>query len=220
MTATYPYCAPSPLLSPRAWWGILMIAVLAPLCLPQKAFAQRIFDGPALSFSNLEFGYERRFFDDEWLDDADGFHAGFSIAPIPFLYLAGDIHYANSEDFLTKSDDIDFLDARIGVGGRVTVAGTLALYLEGGAAYGKLDRPGSPEAYDGAGFYVEPGVKLGLFGRVEASVAAEMTVLEDTTLYGAKAGLMFGITDNLGLTLDAGVSEHSDYVGIGLRINW
>ncbi len=197
-----------------------LLVAIAPSLLPTTSSAQRLFDGPALSFSNLELGYERRFFDEDWLDDANGVHLGFSIAPIPVLYLAGDFRYANAEEFLTSEEDVDFLDARVGVGARATIAGTVAIYLEGGAAYGKFDPPGSETGYDGAGFYVEPGVKLGLFGRVEASVAGELTTLEDETFLGAKAGLMFSITDNLGLTFDAGVSEHSDFVGVGLRIDW
>lgn len=200
---------------------VLLIALGAPLWAPQEAGAQRLYDGPALSFSNLELGYERRFFDADRIDDANGFHAGISFAPIPGLYFTGDFHYANAEEFLTSEEDIDFIDASAGIGLRATLAGALAVYVEGGVAYGKFDRPESSDiSYDGVGFYVEPGLKIGLFGRVEGSVAAELTVLEDEEWVGAKAGLMIGITDNFGLTVDAGVSEHTDYVGVGMRISW
>lgn len=200
---------------------VLVLALVAPLVLPQRADAQKLYDGPALSFSNLELGYERRFFDADRVDDANGFHAGISFAPIPGLYFAGDFHYANAEEFLTSGEDIDFIDASAGIGLRATLAGALAVYIEGGVAYGKFDRPESSDiSYDGAGFYVEPGVKVGLFGRVEGSVAAELTVLEDEEWVGAKAGLMIGLTDHFGITVDAGISEHTDYVGVGMRISW
>jgi len=183
-----------------------------------QAIAQDFFEGPALSFTNLELGYEQRYFDGDVADNGNGVHAGFSIAPIPFLYFAGDFRYATAESFFDK-EDVNFLDARIGIGGRIRLADTVAFYVEGGAAYGKLDRP-DDEGYDGAGFYIEPGLKVGIFGRVEGSVALEYTNLEAETILGAKAGLMIGITDRLGVTLDAGISEHSDFLGIGLRIAW
>ena len=31
---------------------------------------------------------------------------------------------------------------------------------------------------------------------------------------------MIGITDNLGLTLEGGFSDHTDFLGLGLRIAW
>ena len=198
--------------------GFILLAA-TPL-FDQSAHGQRIYDGPALSFSTLELGWERRSFDDPFLGDADGIHAAFSFAPIPILYFAGDFRYASSEDFLRSDEDIDFLDARLGVGARFTLLGFLAPYIEGGAVYGQLDRPGSRDGYDGVGFYVEPGLKLGLFGRLEASVAGEMTVLDDTTFFGGKAGLMLGITDHFGIGVDAGISEHSDYFGVGVRFSW
>ena len=180
--------------------------------------AQEYFEGPALSFTNLEIGYEQRYFAEDNLDTGDGIHAGFSIAPIPFLYFAGDFRYASASDFIS-GDDIDFLDARVGVGGRVNVLDTVAVYVEGGAAYGKLGL-GGDAGYDGAGFYIEPGVKFGILGRIEGSVALEYTSLESEKFLGAKAGLMIGLTDRVGITGDVGVSEHSSFAGFGLRISW
>lgn len=195
---------------------VLSVSVLGAFV--PRGFAQDFFEGPALSFNNLELGYEQRYFDDERLDTGNGVHAGFSISPIPILYFAGDIRYASAEEFLTN-DNVNFLDARVGIGGHLKLADTVAVYVEGGAAYGLLDLPGS-DGYDGAGFYIEPGLKFSLIGRLEASVALEYTSLENEKFLGAKAGLMLGLTDRLGITLDAGVSEHSDFLGIGLRIAW
>jgi len=195
---------------------LVLLAVLAPVA--GSNAQEHVFGGPALSFSNLEVGYEQRYFDIEGVDDGNGFHAGFSLAPIPILYLAGDFHYSNAEDFLLD-EDIRFIDSKLGLGARVTLLDTLSVYIEGGGAYGELEGRRS-YAYDGFGYYVEPGVKVGLFGRVEFSVAGDFTYLEDETILGGKAGLMFGITDNLGLTIDGGLSDHTDYLGIGLRIAW
>jgi len=183
------------------------------------ASAQEVFfEGPALSFSKLEVGYEQRYFDLADVDDGNGFHAGFSLAPIPILYVAGDVHYASAQSFFER-EDVSFIDTNLGLGARVTLLDTLAIYIEGGGAYGKQDGSRSSD-YDGFGYYVEPGVKLGLFGRVELSVGADFTYLKDETIIGGKAGLMFGLTDHVGVTLDAGVSDHTDFVGLGLRIAW
>jgi hypothetical protein len=183
-----------------------------------SGLAQEYFEGPALSFTNLEIGYEQRYFAEDDLDTGNGIHAGFSIAPIPFLYFAGDFRYASAADFIS-GDDVDFLDARIGVGGRVNILDTVAVYVEGGAAYGKLGLDGDA-GYDGTGFYIEPGVKFGILGKIEGSVALEYTSLESEKFLGAKAGLMIGLTDRVGITADVGVSEHSSFAGIGLRISW
>ncbi len=184
--------------------------------MPAAVGQSHIFDGPALDFTYLEGGYEYRSFDSSRLDDADGFGVSFSLAPIPILYLTGDFHYANPEDFI-RGERIDFIDASLGIGARLTLLDTVSAYVEGGAAYGKLDIPGG---YDSAGYYVEPGLKIGLFGRVEASIAGEFTQLSGETIFGGKAGLMFGITDHLGITIDGSISEVSDFVGVGLRIVW
>ncbi len=194
----------------------LVCAVMLP---PLEARGQEmLFEGPALSFSNLELGYEQRYFDLEGVDDGNGFHAGFSLAPIPILYVAGDFKYSSAQSIF-NDDDISFIDTKLGLGARVTLLDTLSVYLEGGGAYGKMEgRPSA--AYDGFGYYIEPGVKLGLFGRVEFSVAADFTYLQSETILGGKAGMMFGITDNLGLTLEGGFSDHTDFLGIGLRIAW
>ena len=198
----------------------LIFAGAVPLVMLENAHAQRIWDGPALSFSNVELGYERHFFDEAGLDDADGFHAGISIAPIPLLYFSGDFRYANADQFLSDIDEVDFIQARAGAGLRATLLGAVAVYTEGGFAYGKFDPIGSRKSYDGTGFYVEPGLKVGLFGRLEASIAGDFTILDDETLIGLKGGLMLGLTDHLGISVDAGASDHGDYLGIGLRVSW
>jgi hypothetical protein len=201
-------------------WLLVALSLLAPPLLVVEARAQEIWDGPALSYSNLEFGYERRTFDEAGVGDADGFHAGFSFAPIPLLYFAGDFHYANVDQFLSEIDEIDFIDARAGAGLRVTLLGALSVYAEGGFAYGKYDPALSPNSYDSVGFYAEPGLKVGLFGRLEASVAGDFVVLDEETLVGIKGGLMLGITDNFGITIDASASDRTDYLGIGVRFSW
>jgi hypothetical protein len=218
--------SPTSPLFPRPIWAqklglYLLLSGLIPLALIENSDAQSIWDGPALSFSNVELGYERHFFDKPGLDDADGFHLGLSIAPIPLLYFAGDFRYATANQFLADIHEIDFMQARAGAGLRATLLGALAVYTEGGFAYGKFDPVGSRNSYDGAGFYVEPGLKLGLFGRLEASIAGDITVLDNETILGLKGGLMLGITDHFGISLDAGTSDHGDdYLGLGVRFNW
>ena len=197
---------------------ILAIALSALLPGVRSEAQEMLFEGPALSFSNLEVGYEQRYFDLEGVDDGNGFHAGFSLAPIPILYVAGDFQYSTAENFFGE-DDISFIDTNLGLGARITLLDTLAIYVEGGGAYGKLDGRRSAE-YDGFGYYVEPGVKLGLFGRLELSVAADFTYIKDETILRGKAGVMLGITDNLGLTFEGGISDHTDFLGLGLRIAW
>jgi hypothetical protein len=199
----------------RAFLALVCVALLSPL---EGRAQEMLFEGPALSFSNLEVGYEQRYFDLNGVDDGNGFHAGFSLAPIPILYIAGDFNYSSAQSIF-GDEDISFIDTNLGLGARITLLDTLAVYIEGGGAYGQLD--GRPSAnYDGFGYYIEPGVKLGLFGRVELSVAADFTYLKDETILGGKAGAMIGITDNLGLTLEGGFSDHTDFLGLGLRIAW
>ena len=199
-------------------FAVLML--LASLSWIERAEAQRIWDGPALSYSNVEFGWERRYFDDASVGDADGFHAGISIAPIPLLYFTGDFRYANVDQFLADIDEITFMDARAGAGLRATLLGAVSVYAEGGFAYGKYDPKFSSNSYDGGGFFVEPGLKVGLFGRVEASVAGDLLVIDDEAMMGLKGGLMIGITDHFGITVDGGINEHSDYFGVGVRFSW
>ena len=198
----------------------LILALLTPLGAINEAKAQRIWDGPALNYSNFELGYERRSFDEAGVGDGDGLHAGISWAPIPLLYFAGDFRYSNVDQFLDEIEDIDFYDVRAGAGLRATLLGAVSIYGEGGFAYGKYNPKGSSNAYDGAGFYVEPGLKVGLFGRLEASVAGDFVFLDDETIIGIKGGLMLGITDHFGITLDAAASDHSDYIGVGVRFSW
>ena len=220
MTFLSQFLAPRFSRNSQKLWLIALLGLLAPLLVMGEAKAQRIWDGPALSFNNFDLGYERHFFDEGGVGDADGFHAGFSFAPIPLLYFAGDFQYANADQFLAEIDDIDFIHARAGLGLRATLLGAVAVYTEGGIAYGKFDPAGSRNSYDDVGFYVEPGLKVGLFGRLEANVAADFTVLGSETLIGLKGGLVLGITDHFGITFDAGISDHSDYLGVGVRFSW
>ena len=186
----------------------------------ERADAQRIWDGPALSYSNFELEWERRTFGNATLDESDGFHAGISIAPIPLLYFTGDFHYAKVDQILQEIEEIDFIDARAGAGLRLTLLGAISVYAEGGFAYGQYEPKFSPDSYDSAGFYVEPGLKVGLFGRLEANVAGDFLVLDDDTLVGLKGGLVLGITDHFGITVDASTNDISDYFGVGVRFSW
>ncbi|MEM9481073.1 MAG: outer membrane beta-barrel protein, partial [Verrucomicrobiota bacterium] len=182
-----------------------------------SAAQERIFDGPGLSYTYFDFGYERRSFDDADLMDGDGGFLEFSFGGIPFIYFTGEMHYSNAESFLS-GDEIDFIDADLGVGLRFTALDTISFYIEGGLAYSDFDIDVTELdaiARDDLGLYLEPGLKLGLFGRLEVNAALKYRQFEDDALLGGKVGAVIGLTDKLGITLDAGVEEESEYIGIG-----
>ncbi|MEZ5299739.1 MAG: outer membrane beta-barrel protein [Verrucomicrobiales bacterium] len=203
----------------------IAVSLAAVLVSPLVAQAQDAFDGPALSYTYLEGGYERRFFDDGDLSDANGFGAGFSVAPLPFLFLTGELHYASpTVSILDSEEDVDFLDARLGAGLNVTILDTLSIYVEGGPAYRQLSSDAwervSDATMDDVGFYVEPGVRIGIAGRLELYAAGDFSRISDEDILGAKAGLILGLTDNFALTAGATANEQTSSVGVGIRLAW
>ena len=179
-----------------------------------------IFHGPAVSYTYLDLGYEGRSFDSSKIGDGDGAFLAFSYGEIPFLYFAGEAHWSRAESFIT-GDDIDFVDGNLGLGLRFTALDTLSVYLEGGLAYRELDiKEVDDFNRDDLGFYLEPGIKLGVIGRLELNAGLRYTQLDDDALLGGRIGGVIGLTRGLGITLDAGVDEDSHYFGVGLRINW
>ena len=201
---------------------VCALAAIALLNPTQSNAGIRPIDGPALDFSNVEFGLEYRSFDDSRLDDSAGLHAGFSAAAGDILYFTGDFRYARPE-VLDTDGKTDFFDIRGGIGARVAFASAMFGYVEGGLAYGKLGTGhGDGElGYDETGFYIEPGVRFAIGRQVELNIAADILGIDGESYYGAKGGIFWGITNTFGFTLDGGVlSDHSSYIGVGVRVNW
>ena len=75
--------------------------------------------------------------------------------------------------------------------------------------------------YDGAGYYIEPGVRFAIGRQLEVNIAADILGVDGDTYYGAKGALFWGFTNTFGFTLDLGfLSDHSSYIGAGVRVNW
>ena len=215
------------------------------VALPLAATAQSSDNG--LSYTYLEAGYinlDVDAFDDnaslvEDFDDGSGYaiRGSFAFTRNVFAFAGysvtdSDVTFADEDNFLiTESEDIKRFDVGLGAsipltwGNRPTDAVVRAAYVDvdfgdfdfgasGDSSLGDLDDDSSD------GWAADAQLRSQLLDRLEASVGVGYLDIEDSDGVSFLAGLLFELTPNWGIDLDANIGDEVSYYMLGVRYSF
>ena len=170
----------------------------------------------SFNYGYLDASYYFFDFDRDNFDSANGFGAALSIPLLDSLYLKGAANYAESEHTVTGAD-VDYLDWQAGVGVGLPLMNRFDLIFEGGLAHRSLDVDSIDrfdDLTDGYGWYVAPGVRVGLNDYIEINGSVRYISIDETD--------DLGVDVNALIHLKGGVlfSDDANQYGVGLRINF
>jgi len=185
--------------------------------------------GSLLGESDFNYGYlDASYyffdFDQDNFDSANGFGAALSIPLLDSIFLKGAANYAssNTED----QDAVDYLDWQAGVGVGIPLMSRFDLVLEGGLAHRSLEVDGIDgiddfdDLTDGYGWYVAPGVRVGINDYLEINGTVRYINVQDTSDLGIDIKAMLHLTPTISVTGGVLFSDDANQYGAGLRINF
>lgn len=183
--------------------------------------------GSLLGESDFNYGYlDASYyffdFDRDNFDSANGFGAALSIPLLDTIYLKGAANYAASEHTETGAD-IDYLDWQAGVGVGLPLMNRFDLILEGGLAHRSLDVDSIDnfdDLTDGYGWYVAPGVRVGVTEFIEINGTVRYIGVDNTNDLGFDVNALIHLTPNVSLKGGVLFSDDANQYGVGLRINF
>jgi hypothetical protein len=174
------------------------------------------------SYGYLDASYYFFDFDRDNFDSAHGFGGALSIPLFDSIYLKGAANYAASEDMETGAD-VDYLDWQAGVGIGLPLMNRFDLILEGGLAHRSLEVDSIDnfdDLTDGYGWYVAPGVRVGLNEFIEINGTVRYISVDDTNDLGFNVDALIHLTPNVSLKGGVLFTDDANQYGVGLRINF
>ena len=183
--------------------------------------------GSLLGESDFNYGYlDASYyffdFDQDHFDGAHGFGGALSIPLLDSIFLKGAANYAASEDELSGAD-VDYLDWQAGVGVGLPLMNRFDLVLEGGLAHRSLEVDaidGFDDLTDGYGWYVAPGVRVGINDYIEINGTVRYINVDDTDDLGFDVNALLHLTPSVSLKGGVLFSDDANQYGVGLRINF
>ena len=174
------------------------------------------------NYGYLDAGYYFFDFDRDNFDSANGFGAALSIPLFDSIYLKGAGNYASSDDSETGAN-VDYLDWQAGVGIGLPLMNRFDLILEGGLAHRSLevDSLGDfDDLTDGYGWYVAPGVRVGVNEYIEINGSVRYISVDETDDLGVDINALIHLTPSVSLKGGVLFSDDANQYGVGLRINF
>jgi hypothetical protein len=182
--------------------------------------------GSLLGESDFNYGYlDASYywfdFDEDNFDNASGFGAALSIPIADSLYIKGAANYAASET--ESGDDVDYLDWQAGVGIGLPLMRRIDLILEGGLAHRSIEVDGIDDfgdLTDGYGWYVAPGVRVGINDYVEINGTVRYISVDETDDLGVDINALIHLTQSISLKGGVLFSDDANQYGVGIRIHF
>ena len=182
--------------------------------------------GSLLGESDFNYGYldgSYYFFDfdEDHFDSASGFGAALAIPLLDSIFLKGAVNYASSDTL--DGDGVDYLDWQAGVGAGIPLMNRFDLVLEGGLAHRSLEVDGINDfrdLTDGYGWYVAPGVRVGINDYLEINGTVRYINVQDTDDLGIDIKALLHLTPTISVTGGVIISDDANQYGAGLRINF
>lgn len=178
-----------------------------------------LFGQSQFSYGYFDLGYFVHAFEAENLDDANGFAGALSIPIVDSLYVRAALGFASPED--QENEEIDYLAWSLGGGlGLPIGSSALDLVVEAGIAHRKLEGGAFEDPIDGYGFYVTPGVRLGLGDLVELNGGVTFINVDSDSDVGVDLKALLHLTPSISLFGGATFAEEVDQYGVGLRLSF
>ncbi len=182
--------------------------------------------GSLLGQSDFNYGYlDASYyffdFDQDNFDSANGFGGALSIPILDSIFLKGAANYASTDT--SDGDGVDYLDWQAGVGVGIPLMTRFDLVLEGGLAHRSLDVDGINDfgdLTDGYGWYVAPGVRVGINDYLEINGTVRYINVQDTSDLGIDIKALLHLTPTISVTGGVLFSDDANQYGAGLRINF
>jgi len=182
--------------------------------------------GSLLGESDFNYGYldgSYYFFDfdEDNFDSASGFGAALSIPVLDSIFLKGAANYASSDT--VEGDGVDYLDWQAGAGVGIPLMSRFDLVLEGGLAHRSLEVDGINDfgdLTDGYGWYVAPGLRVGINDYLEINGTVRYIDVQDTSDLGIDIKALLHLTPTISVSGGVLFSDDANQYGAGLRINF
>ena len=182
--------------------------------------------GSLLGESDFNYGYlDASYywfdFDEDNFDSANGFGAALSLALLDSLYLKAAGSYAETE--VEGGEDADYLDWQAGLGIGLPLMRRLDLVLEGGFAHRSLDVDAIDDfddLTDGYGWYVAPGVRVGVNDYIEINGTVRYINVDETDELGIDVNALIHLTPNISLKGGVLFGDDANQYGVGLRLHF
>lgn len=168
----------------------------------------------AFSYNFVEAGWVHVFPDQ--LDDLDGYYAHLSYSPVNNVFLFAEWGQAFGSEF---GADFDVSSLELGAGVYVPVCSTVDFVVTAAALRSEVDVDGFGSA-DEWGFDASAGFRIRLASKLELGLFYGFTSLDDEEVSSGSAGLVYGLTDAVDLTVRGSFSEDDQQLGVGIRYNF
>lgn len=182
--------------------------------------------GSLLGESDFNYGYlDASYywfdFDRENFDNASGFGGALSIPILDSIFIKGAANYASTDSL--DGNGVDYLDWQAGVGVGLPLMNRFDLVLEGGLAHRSLEVDGIhgfKDLTDGYGWYVAPGVRVGVNEFIEINGTVRYISVDETSDLGLDVRALIHLTPTISLQGGVLFSDDANQYGIGLRVNF
>lgn len=193
-----------------------------------------------LSYDFIDLEYIHTDFGSSYFGDSDGYGVGFSKSIGQTFFLTGSFASGGYDyNWVNHIIGVDTHRYRMGAGARVNLAECVDLVFEGGAEHldAEYDRGYSAKDYDSWGYYFGTGVRART-GRLEWYAKAfyfgregdysQQYLSHHTSFHGRvdedgwlfTPGLIYHLTDNLGLKLGMEVDQYNTSYLAGVRFHF
>jgi hypothetical protein len=178
-----------------------------------------LFGESQFSYGYFDLGYFVHAFDADGLDDANGFAGALSIPLADSLFVKAALGFASPE--FEDGVEVDYIAWNLGGGiGLPIGGGAFDIVIEGGLAHRKLEGGAFEDPIDGYGFYVTPGVRLGLGELVELNGGVTFLNVESDSNVAVEAKALLHLTPNVSLFGSGTFAEEVNQYGVGLRLSF
>lgn len=192
-----------------------------------------------LSYDFIDLEYGVLDFGNDFSDEGDLYGIGFSKSiGSNFFFTGGYANGGYDYDWATEILDVSTHRYRLGLGARVSLAKCVDLTIEGGAEHTDTEYEHSPHLdHDSWAYYVGPGIRAragrlevfakALFVSREGDLSQQYLSMMTTDHLGVdedgwifNPGLIFHVTDHLGLKLAGEFGENDNLVTGGVRFEF
>ncbi len=178
-----------------------------------------LFGESAFSYGFVDLDYRFFSFEDEEIDDSSGFAGAVSVPIVDSFYIAGSLSVTGTET--EDGEDLDYLDWAIGPGVGLPIGYGFDFVIDGGLARQKLEADAFEDPIDGYGWYISPGVRVGISDMFELNGGLTLMNIEDRDAdLGLDFKALLRLTPNVSLSGTATFYEELNEYGLGVRLSF
>ena len=172
---------------------------------------------------NFKYGYVEGqirgvSFSEDFFDDRVAYFGEISFGGTGNFYLNASGLYAPGKD--DDIEDVSYFFGTLGPGLALPIGNSLDIHFDGGLAYQRFDTDFLDLADGSFGYYLSPGIRLGLGNNFEVNSSLKYTNIDSLSEFSVLVGLHLYINENIVLVGSVDFGEEIDTYGVGLRLNF